>query len=157
MKKEPPSEKNYIIKSKINDGIIEGDVRNSLPGKNISPKVIKTVVFTIYNHKKDIVTVDYHNKTIKTQEKWNSLNLMHVQSLLGTNHCLPLSHMAKSYIWLEEKNDCINEFSIVYMMNPKFIINKAFKEQVTKYMKTTFGAMTQQHITKIPLKITQEC
>ena len=34
-------------------------------------------------------------------------------------------------------------------MNPNLSINKDFKEQVTQCMKTTFGAMTQQHISKI--------
>ena len=74
---------------------------------------------------------------------------MHIQSLLGTDHLLPLSHMAKSYIWFEETNEHINEFSIGYMMNPNLSINKSFKDQVTKCMKTTFVAMTQQHICKI--------
>ena len=71
---------------------------------------------------------------------------MHIQSLLWPNHRLPLSHIAKSYIWHEETNERIDEFSIGYMMNPNLSINKASKEQLTKCMKTTFGAMTQQHI-----------
>ena len=40
------------------------------------------------------------------------------------------------------------------MMNPNLIINKAFQEQVKIYMKTTFRAMTQQHISKILSKTT---
>ena len=72
-----------------------------------------------------------------------------MESLLGAYHCLPLSHMAKSYIWLEEIKKRINEFSIGYMIDPKLNINKAFKEKVTKCIKTTFGAITQPHISKI--------
>ena len=34
-------------------------------------------------------------------------------------------------------------------MNPNLSINETFKYQVTKFMKTSFGAMTQQHISKI--------
>ena len=74
---------------------------------------------------------------------------MHIQSLLGNNHRLPLSHMAKSYIWLEDTDQRINEFSIGYTMNKNLSINKYFKEQVKICMKTKFGAMTQQHISKI--------
>ena len=74
---------------------------------------------------------------------------MHIQYLLGNNHRLPLSHMSKNYIWLEETNQRINEFSIGYIMNPNLIINKAFKQQVEICMKTTFSEMTQQHISKI--------
>ena len=59
--------------------------------------------------------------------------------------------MAKRYIWLEEKKHT-NDFSIGYMINPDFNINKAFKEKVTKCMKTTFGAITQPHISKILFK-----
>ena len=62
----------------------------------------------------------------ETEYKWNQLNIIDIQSLLGTNHCLPLSHMAKSYIWLEEKNQRIHEFSIGYMMNPNLNTHKAF-------------------------------
>ena len=82
---------------------------------------------------------------------------MEINFMLGTNHRLPLSHMDKSYIWLEEKNQRINEFSIGYMMNPNFSINKDFKEQVKICMKTTFGAMTQQCISKYYQKQIQEC
>ena len=38
------------------------------------------------------------------------------------------------------------------MINPTFNINKAFKEQVNKCLKTTFGAITQPHISKILAK-----
>ena len=74
---------------------------------------------------------------------------MRIPFLLGTNNRLPLSRMDKSYIWLEETNQRINEFSIGYMMNPNLGINKSFKEQVKICMKTEFGAMTQQHICNI--------
>ena len=65
-------------------------------------------MFNIDNHENYILAVGYENKTIQTEYKWNQLNLMNIQYLLGTNHCVPLSHMAKSYIWLEETNQCIN-------------------------------------------------
>ena len=52
---------------------------------------------------------------------------MTMQSLLGTNHLLPLFHMAKRFIWLEETKERINEFSIGYITNPTLNINKAFR------------------------------
>ena len=66
--------------------------------QNYSLKVIKSVLFTIKNHENNILAVGYENKTIQTQDKPSQLNLMHIQYLLGTNHSLTLSHMAKSYI-----------------------------------------------------------
>ena len=68
-----------------------------------------------------------HKKKIQNQDKWNYYNHMPMQSLLGAYHRLPLLHMAKSYIWLEETKERINEFSIGYMINPNLNINKAFK------------------------------
>ena len=74
---------------------------------------------------------------------------MHIQYLLGTNHRLPLSHMAKSYICLKETKEHINYFSIGYMIIPTLSIKRVFKDQVNKCTNTTFGAMTQPHISKI--------
>ena len=74
---------------------------------------------------------------------------MPVLSLLGANHCLPLFHMAKSFIWLEETKERINKFLIGYMVNPTLNISKAFREQVTKCMNITFVAITQPHIITI--------
>ena len=109
-------------------------------------------MFNIDNHKKEILAVGYKDKTIQTQDKWNKLNIMDIKYLLGTNHRLPLSHMAKSYIWLEETNHRINEFSIGYTMNTNLRINKAFKEQVKVCLKTTFSKSTLSHTSKILLK-----
>ena len=50
-------------------------------------------MFDIDNHEKDILAVGYKNKTIETKDKWNQINLLDMQSLLGTNCCRPLLHM----------------------------------------------------------------
>ena len=60
-------------------------------------------MFGIDNNQKEILVVGYENKTIETEDQWIQLNLIGIPYLIGNNHCLPLSHMAKSYIWLEEK------------------------------------------------------
>ena len=59
-------------------------------------------MFDIDNHENEILAVGYKNKNNETKDKWNKLNLIDIQSLLGTNHCLTLSHTTKIYIWLEE-------------------------------------------------------
>ena len=74
-------------------------------------------------------------KTTEAKDKWNQLNIIDIQSMLGTNHHLPLSNMAKTFIWLEETNQRINKFSIGYMMNPNFHKSKAFREQVKVCLK----------------------
>ena len=72
--------------------------------------------------------------------------------MLGTNHRLPLSNMDQSLIWLEETNQRINEFSIVYMMNPNLHKNKTFRDQLKVCQKSTFGTSTTVHISTISLK-----
>ena len=71
---------------------------------------------------------------------------MTMLSFLGKNHRLPLFHMDKSFIWLNEIKKRINEFTIGYMINPNLNINKALREQVDKCMNTKFGPITQSHI-----------
>ena len=90
-------------------------------------KVINLVMFDIDNHEKDILSVGYINKTIETKYKWNQLNILDMPSMLGANCRIPLLHMSKSYIWLEETNQRINEFSIGYTMNPNLNTNKYFR------------------------------
>ena len=53
-------------------------------------------------------------------------------SLLGTNHRLPLFHMAKHLIWINETKKRINEFTIGYTINPGLNVNKASREKVEK-------------------------
>ena len=67
-------------------------------------------------------------------------------SLLVGNHRLPLLHMDKSFIFINETKQRINKFTIGYIINPNFSMNKVFREQVEKCINTTFGPITQPHI-----------
>ena len=67
-------------------------------------------------------------------------------------HRLPLLHMDKRFISIKETKERINAFSIGYIIKPTLNINKEFKEQVAKCMKTTFGAIIQPHIRTILAK-----
>ena len=50
--------------------------------------------------------------------------------LLEENHRLPLFHMTKRFIWINETKKHTNEFTIGYMINPGLNVNIAFIEQV---------------------------
>ena len=76
------------------------------------------------------------------------MNLLDMQSMLGTNCRMPLLHMSKSCILLEETNQRINELSIGYMMNPNLNRSRAFKNQVKLCLKHTFGPDTNSRISK---------
>ena len=62
---------------------------------------------------------------------------------MGDNHRLPLLNIDNQFIWIEETKEIINEFEIVYMINPNSHVNKAFREKVGKCMNTTFAGLTQ--------------
>ena len=47
---------------------------------------------------------------------------MPMQSLLGNNHRLPLFHMDKCFILIEEIKEVNNEVSIGYMINKNLIL-----------------------------------
>ena len=53
-------------------------------------------MFDIDNHNKEILAVVYENKTIESKDKWNQLNILDMQSLIGTNCRRHLLHMSKS-------------------------------------------------------------
>ena len=55
-------------------------------------------MFDINNHEKEILSVGYENKTIENKDKLNQLNLLNMQSLLGTNCCMTLLHLKKRII-----------------------------------------------------------
>ena len=69
-----------------------------------------------------MVEVRNKNKTIKNKDRWNHLNHIPIQSLLGDNHCIPLFPIARSFNFLGETKGRINEFSIGYMINTTFYI-----------------------------------
>ena len=146
-----PSIKNDIIDSQSHEKI-----RKRLLLKKKSLKVIKLILFNIDQYKKEILAVDYINEIIETKDKWNQMNILNMQSMLGDNCRMPLLHMSKSYIWLEETKKFINEFSIGYMMNPTLYRNRSFKEQVKVCSKHTFGPDTNSHINKKLQKKIQE-
>ena len=115
-------------------------------------KVIDLVLSNIDQYEKEILAVDYINQKIETKDKWNQTNVLDMESMLVSNCCMPLLHMSKSYIWIEETNQRINDFSFGSMMNPTLYKNKAFKEQVKVCFRNTFGPDTTSHINTILLK-----
>ena len=93
-----------------------------------------------------MIAVGNENKKIKNKYRLNYCHNMPMLSLLGANNFLPLFHMDNFFIWIEETEKRINEFAIGYMINPGLNVNKAFRDQVEKYMHTTFGEIIQSFI-----------
>ena len=86
---------------------------------------------------------------MKAKVKWNQINLISMESVLGSNCRIPLLHMSKRKVYIEITNERINEFSFAYMCNPYLFRHKVFKEQVRICLKDTFGADTNKQINVI--------
>ena len=67
------------------------------------------------------------NEKIKNKDRWKYCHNFPILPVLGVNHSLPLLHIAKSYIWINETSGHINESAIGYMINPTLHVNKSFK------------------------------
>ena len=74
-----------------------------------------------------MIEVGNDNKKIKNKVIWNYFNHMPMLSLLGDKHCLPLFHIAKRFIWINETKQRMNDFTIGYMITPESNVNKAFR------------------------------
>ena len=88
------------------------------------------ILSNIVRYEKNISSDDFINKTIETEDKWNQIHLLSMESVLGANCRIPLIHMSNRKFYIEETNQRINEFSFAYMFNPNLHTNKVFREQV---------------------------
>ena len=116
--------------------------------KRFTIKLIDLILSNIVRYEENISAEDFINKRIETKDKWNQIRLLSMESVLGANCRILLTHISDRKIWIEETNQCINEYYFAYMLNPHLNKNKAFKDQVKTYLNNTFGADTNKHINK---------
>ena len=74
-----------------------------------------------------MIEIGNENENIKNKDKWNYFHHIPILKFLGSVHCLPLLHMDKLIIWVEDTKERINEFEIEYMINQNLRVNKAFR------------------------------
>ena len=115
-------------------------------------KLTDLILSNIVRYEKNVSSDDFVNKTIETKHKWNQIHLLSMESVLGANCRILLIHMSNRIIYIEETKQCINAFSFAYMLNPHLNMNKDFKDQVKTCLSNTFGADTNRHINKTPMK-----
>ena len=83
------------------------------------------ILSNIVIYENDISAVDYIKQKIETIDKWNQINVLNMESMLVANCRMPLLHMSKSYICIEEKNQRINDFFWIYVES-NFIHKQSF-------------------------------
>ena len=110
-------------------------------------KIIDLILSNIFIYEKNISAVYYINQTIETKQKWNQIDVISMESVLGANCRMPLLHMSKKN-WIEETNQLINEFYFGCMFNPTLYTSKDFRQQVKALKKNTLGTDNNKHINK---------
>ena len=60
-----------------------------------------------------ITSDDYEDKKIKAKVKWNQINLISMESVLGFTWRIPLLHMSRRNFFIEVTNERINEFLLL--------------------------------------------
>ena len=78
--------------------------------QTISLKVTQSSILSIKTYEKGMIAVGNENKKIKNKDIWKHYQNMPILSLLRENYCLPVFHMAKIFIWLNETK---NELTIL--------------------------------------------
>ena len=79
--------------------------------KRFTIKKIDLIFSNIVIYENNVSAEDFINKKIETKDKWNQINVLSMESVLGGNCRMPLLHMPNRKICIEETNQRINEFS----------------------------------------------
>ena len=67
---------------------------------------------------------------IPRKYKWEYCDVIPLFPLLGVNNGLPLLHMSNIFVYINTRDERINQFAIGYMINPTLHVNKVFRDQV---------------------------
>ena len=87
------------------------NIRNRLLLKSYTIKLIDLILSNIVRYEENISSEDFINKRIETKDKWNQIHILSMESVLGANCRILLTHISNRKIWIEETNERINEFS----------------------------------------------
>ena len=93
-----------------------------------------------------MIAVGNENNKIKHKYRCKYCHHMPMLPLLGANHLLPLFHMVKRCIWLEERKSVLMSLRLDILLIQVLHFDKPFRDQVQKYMNTTFDALTKSFI-----------
>ena len=93
-----PPLQNVNIKSQSHENII-----SRLLLKRFTIKLIDLILSNIVRYEENISAEDFINKRIETKDKWNQINLLSMESVLGANCRIPLTHMSNRKIGLKKQ------------------------------------------------------
>ena len=86
--------------------------------------------------------MEREKKKVPGKDKWETLPVIPLITLVGVNNCQPILHMSKIMIRYYSTDETINQFSIDCMINPSLDCNKVFSVQVEKCLSFSFSSST---------------
>ena len=81
-----------------------------------------------------------YNRKTSLKDKWEYFDVIIILPLLEVNRRLPLLHMSKNIVHVNTIEECINQFSIGYIINPTLHVDKVFRDQVGKFPKINISS-----------------
>ena len=99
-----------------------------------------------------MIELEKRKEKNSTKDIWDTIDVIPLLSFLGINHLQPLIHMSKILVYLYMADKQINQFAIVYIINPSLHINKVFIEQVEKCLRATYRENTMYNIIDVMRK-----
>ena len=86
-----------------------------------------------------MIELGKEKEKISAKEKWKLPAIIPLMPILGVNIRLPILYMSKRMVYIYTTDNTGHQFSIRYMINPSFHINKIFKTQVEKCLGCSFS------------------
>ena len=94
---------------------------------NFKYHVIHSVIYIVSLCGKKIIELAKEIIIIPEKDKWEIPTVIPLMPIVGVNHRLTILHMSKIMVYIYSTENNIHQFSIGYMINPSFNINKISK------------------------------
>ena len=82
--------------------------------------------------------MEKEKKNITVKDKWKTLGVIKLMTLVGVNHRQPILHISKRMVHCYSTDESINQFAIGYTINPSLNCDKLFREKIEKCWSASF-------------------
>ena len=100
--------------------------------------VIQYVIDIVTQCGGGIIELEKEKKKVPGKDKWETLPVIPLITLVGVNNCQTILHMSKIMIHYYSTDETINQFSIGYMINPSLKFKNSFITQVENFLSVYF-------------------
>ena len=99
---------------------------------NLKYHLIQSIIDVVSLCGKKIIELAKEIIIIPEKDKWEIPTVIPLMPIVGVNHRLTILHMSKIMVYIYSTENNIHQFSIGYMVNTYFHINKIFRKRLQK-------------------------